>query len=221
MFRLGRKFLILDELSIVSLENFAQMNDRCNAIWDLNRASDTVFGGLPIVIFLGDFNQFRPVCGRAIWSQTSNEIPVLMSAKSIWGYFTRVIFLTEQMRQAEDLAYQDLLHRARSGTLTEDDVATLNSHTVENRLANGETPPDRAIIRLNRIRKDANLIHLQEFAKRRGQKIYLFPARHDAPTGTNLDPFTLLRMLYQVGEQGYLKGLGLFAFTKGMPIMLQ
>jgi hypothetical protein len=53
------------------------------------------------------------------------------------------------------------------------------------------------------------------------QKIYLFPARHDAPTGTNLDHLTLLRMIYQVGEQGYLKGPGFFAFTKGMPIMLQ
>ncbi|KIM92624.1 hypothetical protein OIDMADRAFT_62391 [Oidiodendron maius Zn] len=101
------------------------------------------------------------------------------------------------------------------------DRRSVSGATVENRLANGETPPDRAIIRLNCIREEANLIHLQEFAKRRCQKIYLFPARHDAPTGMNLDPFTLLRMLYQVGEQGYLKGLGYFAFTKGMPIMLQ
>ena len=29
----------------------------------------TVFGGLPIVIFLGDFNQFTPVGGHAIWRQ--------------------------------------------------------------------------------------------------------------------------------------------------------
>jgi hypothetical protein len=28
-------------------------------------------------------------------------------------------------------------------------------------------------------------------------------------------------MIYQVGEEGYLKGPGFFAFTKGMPIMLQ
>jgi hypothetical protein len=28
-------------------------------------------------------------------------------------------------------------------------------------------------------------------------------------------------MIYQVGEQGYLKGPGFFAFTKGMPVMLQ
>jgi hypothetical protein len=28
-------------------------------------------------------------------------------------------------------------------------------------------------------------------------------------------------MIYLVGEEGYLKGPGFFAFTKGMPIMLQ
>ena len=155
-----KKIFILDEISMVSLENLVQINDRCNAIWDLNRASDTVFGGLPIVIFLGDFNQFKPVRGHALWSQTSNDIAVLRSGKSIWHHFTQVIFLTEQMRQAEDMAYQGLLQRARSGTLTEGDVAALNSCTIENRLANGDTPPQWAIIRLNCIREEANLIHL-------------------------------------------------------------
>jgi hypothetical protein len=105
--------------------------------------------------------------------------------------------------------------------LTEDDIATLNSCTTENRIANGETPPERAVIRLNRIREEANLVHLRAFAEKRGQKIYLFPARHDAPTGTSLDHLTLLRMIFHVGEEGYLKGPGFFAFTKGMPIMLQ
>ena len=132
-----------------------------------------------------------------------------------------MVFLTEQMRQAEDPVFQDLLQRARSATLTADDVATLNSCTTENRIANGETPPERAIIRLNRAREQANLVHLRAFAKAREQKIYLFPARHDAPTGTNLDYLALLRTIYHVGEEGYLKGPGFFAFTKGMPIMLQ
>ena len=69
----------IDGISMVSLENLVQINDRCNTIWDLNRASDTVFGMLPIVILLGDFNQFRPVRGHAIWSQTISYIAVLQS----------------------------------------------------------------------------------------------------------------------------------------------
>ena len=125
------------------------------------------------------------------------------------------------MRQAEDPVFQDLLQRARSATLTEDDVATLNSCTTENRIANRETPPKRAIIRLSRTCEEVNLVHLRAFAEKRGQKIYLFPARHNVPTGTNLDSLTLFRMIYHVGEERYLKGPCFFAFTEGMPIMLQ
>jgi hypothetical protein len=36
-----------------------------------------------------------------------------------------------------------------------------------------------------------------------------------------LDPLILLRIIYHVGEEGYLKGPGFFAFTKGMPIILE
>lgn len=215
-----KKILIIDEVSMVSLENLVQLNDRCDTIWDLNQSSDTVFGGIPIVILLGDFNQFKPVRGHAIWCQNINDVAVLKSAKAIWGHFTRVMFLTEQMRQAEDLPFQDLLQRARSATLTEDDVATLNSCTLAARVANGETPPDRSVIRVNRLREEVNLLHLQTFAKKRGQKIYLFPAKHDAPAISSVDPATLLKLMFQVGEVQHLKGPGFFAFTKGMPVML-
>jgi hypothetical protein len=215
-----KKIFIIDEVSMVSLENLVQLNDRCNTIWDMNRSSNTVFGGIPIVIFLGDFNQFKPVRGHAIWSQNIDGVAALKSAKAIWGHFTGVVFLTEQMRQAEDLPFQNLLNRARSATLTEDDVTILNSCTVAARVANGETPPDRSVIRVNRLREEVNLSHLQAFAKKRGQKIYLFPARHDAPTISNTDPTTLLKLMFQVGEVQHLKGPGFFAFTKGMPVML-
>jgi hypothetical protein len=98
-----KKIFILNEISMVSL---IQINERCNAIWDRNRASDTVVGGLPIIIFLGDFNQLRPVRGHAVWSQTINDIAILQSGRSIWTRFTHVVFLTEQMRQAEDLVFK-------------------------------------------------------------------------------------------------------------------
>lgn len=216
-----KRIFILDEISMVSLENLVQINNRCNAIWDLNRTFNTVFGGLPIVILLGDFNQFAPVRGHAIWSQVGIDSDILDAGRTIWRRFTSVVFLTEQMRQAEDVPFQGLLQRARSSTLTANDVDILNLCTTENRLANGEIPPERAIIRLNRIREKTNLEHLQAFAKAHNQRIYLFPARHDIPTGTNIDQLTLIQQVYHVGEIGYLKGPGLLAFTKGMPVMLQ
>jgi hypothetical protein len=48
----------------------------------------------------------------------------------------------------------------------------------------------------------------------------LFPAKHDAPATSNVDPATLLKLMFQVGEVQHLKGPGFFAFTKGMPVML-
>ena len=99
-------------------------------------------------------------------------------------------------------------------------LRTLNSCTVAARVANGETPPDRSVIRVNRLREQVNLSHLQIFAKERGQKIYLFPAKHDGPTISTIDSATLLKLMFQVGEVQHLKGPGFFAFTKGMPVML-
>ncbi len=215
-----KKIFIVDEVSMVGLEALVQLDDRCNAIWDPNREGSTVFGGLPIVIFLGDFNQFTPVGGRAIWRQDTSYSQVLQAGKSIWNQFNKVVLLTEQMRQADDLLFQGMLERARSATLTEEDVAILNSQTVAARVARGEDPPDRAVIRVNQLREDVNLTQLEIFATKHTQKIYLFPGRHDTPNITAIDHALLIRMMFRVGEAGKLKGPSFLAFTKGMPVIL-
>ena len=51
-----KKIFIVDEVSIVGFKALIQLNDCCNTIWDLNREGSTVFKGLLIVNFLGDFN---------------------------------------------------------------------------------------------------------------------------------------------------------------------
>jgi hypothetical protein len=91
------------------------------------------------------------------------------------------------MRQAEDLMYQGLVERARSAALTEENVAILNSQTVTATVAKGDIPPDRAVIRVNQLREDVNLTQLETFAAKHIQKIYPFPARHDAPIGAPVE----------------------------------
>jgi hypothetical protein len=215
-----KKIFIVDEVSMVSLEAIVQLDDRCSAIWDRDRQSSTVLGGLPIVIFLGDFHQFKPVGGHAIWNQNTNGYLLMQAGRTIWSRFNKVVFLTEQMRQSDDLPFQAMLERARSATLTEEDVAVLNSQTVAAKMARGEVPPDRSVIRVNRLREQVNLQQLEIFAQNRKQKIYLFPAKHDAPKVAGLDHAELLKMMFQVGEVGTLKGPGFVAFTRGMPVML-
>ena len=90
-----KKIFIIDEVSMVSLEALIQLNDRCNAIWDRDRQSSTILGGLPIVIFLGDFNQFTPVGGHALWNQNTNGHLLMQAGRFIWSYFNKVVFLME------------------------------------------------------------------------------------------------------------------------------
>jgi hypothetical protein len=90
----------------------------------------------------------------------------------------------------------------------------LRLSTLAARVANGETPLDRSVIRVNRLRKEVNLSHLQTFAMKRNRKIYLFPAKHDAPAISSIGPTTLLKLMVQVGEVQYLKGPGSLLLLK-------
>ena len=72
-----KKIFIVNKVSIVGLKALVQLDDRCNTIQDLNREGLTVFSGLPIIIFLGDFNQFTPIGGRTIQRQDTSYSQVL------------------------------------------------------------------------------------------------------------------------------------------------
>ena len=75
---------------------------------------------------MGDFHQFPPVNGRALWEDASED-PDEIRGKSLWSNFTSVFTLTQQMRQRNDPIFQSLLGRARRGELNIDDVQVLNS----------------------------------------------------------------------------------------------
>jgi hypothetical protein len=59
-------------------------------------------GGLPIVICLGDFNQFEPVKDTALWKTKEFTMDTVKEGQDIWKNFTNVVILTEQMRQKDD-----------------------------------------------------------------------------------------------------------------------
>jgi PIF1-like helicase len=57
----NKTILIIDEVSIVSSHLMNSIDNRCKLLKNLEANSTAVFGGLPIVIALGDFHQFSPV----------------------------------------------------------------------------------------------------------------------------------------------------------------
>ncbi|KAF2184536.1 hypothetical protein K469DRAFT_708733 [Zopfia rhizophila CBS 207.26] len=54
--------LIIDEVSMLGARTLYDVNEQLYML----RGSAQDFGGIPVIIFLGDFHQFRPVQERSI-----------------------------------------------------------------------------------------------------------------------------------------------------------
>src|SRR6267378_8255028 len=111
----GKTIMIVDELGMIDLQNFYLMNRHCNLARSLDKDSTEFWGGLPIVIFLGDLYQFPPVQGLPLWKQPGKNNNNEVYAHFLWRQFNQVIILDEQMRQSADPAFREFLSRARVG----------------------------------------------------------------------------------------------------------
>jgi hypothetical protein len=185
--------MIIDEVSMIDLSALSIINTHSKVARSLDRSSPDLFGGLPVVILMGDFYQFPPVQGQALWKAPTNDTE--QDGKLIWNQFQRVIILHEQMRQTEDIPFRDLLGRARSGNLTPDDLLTLNSKAITS-LADRILENVTAIVKLNSLRHVINCLQIESFARARHQKIFVFPAhtrtRSSTPTALQLRADDLL-----------------------------
>lgn len=214
-----KTIMIIDEVSMVSLSTLNTINAHCKSARSLNRMSTDLFGGLPVVILMGDFHQFPPVGGQALWKTPASESD--HDGKLIWLQFKQVIMLDEQMRQVEDEPYYRLLQRARTATLTPNDVLTLNSRTISS-LAAPLLHGSVTVTKLNMLRHVINRLQIERFALSRHQKIYIFPALHtrcksSRPVNQPLRAEDLLGL----PDQGTAVPFpGLFLYTLSMPIMI-
>jgi hypothetical protein len=214
-----KTIMIIDEASMIDLSALSIINTRCKIARSLDRSSTDLFGGLPVVILMGDFHQFPPVQGQPLWKLPRNETE--QDGKLIWSQFKQVIILHEQMRQAEDLPYRNLLTRARTGTLTYDDMLTLNSKAIAS-LADPHLQDATTVAKLNALRHVINRFKVERFARARQQKVIIFPAHHtrarsSEPTDLQLRADDLLGL----PEQGSrVPCPGLILYTLSMPSMV-
>ena len=133
--------------------------------------------------------------------------------KALWEQFTNVILLTEQMRQAEDTEFHGILKRAREGVLNESDYQKL-SDKVSNGIEFGSGSPT-IITCTNAIRHHLNIMGVLGMGAKTGEPVYLFIAKHEH------HPSISKSQLMAIGdESSKLPGPGIFAYTKGMPIMI-
>jgi hypothetical protein len=213
--------MIIDEVSMMDLSMLSVIDNHCKMARSLDRGSPDLFGGLPMVNLMGDFLQFPPVRGPALWADPRRGNAEDENGRLIWHQFKDVIILDEQMRQSEDPSFQHLLHRARIPAFTEDDLHLLNSNVI-NSLVAPQLDGATTVVKLNSLRHQTNRIRMEHFAKAHCQKIYAFPAHH---TRTRSTGPTNLRLrvddLLQQPDQGtMIPFLGIFLYTRNMPSVI-
>ena len=165
---------------------------------------------------MGDFYQFPPVKGLPLWRQPRPNKEEEIAGQQIWHRFTDVIILDEQMRQAEDLPFQEFLHRVRNAALTIDDLVFLNSKVIS-------TDPDFPLYKMvsisksNALRQKLGHLAMIQYARYHHQYIYLFPADHKRLPP--LQSLSLEDIFSQQDEGVKIPSQGLFLYTAGMPCM--
>ena len=116
------KFIIIDEISMVSSNLFLQMHNRLDELF----GGSDIFGGISILAF-GDMYQLSPVIQPYVFEEPSDKFAKL--AVSLWSYFT-IIPLSQIMRQQGDIPFAQMLSRIRQGNQTEEDIDILQTRTV-------------------------------------------------------------------------------------------
>jgi ATP-dependent exoDNAse (exonuclease V) alpha subunit len=117
------RYLIIDEVSMLDCKMMIKLHNKlCSA----NSSRDDVIFGDFNILFLGDFLQLPSVSPYYLYTKTSQyEL-----GHHLWRSLNAVVILTEQMRQAGDLRYVQLLHRLRIRRPTAEDIQLLLGRNV-------------------------------------------------------------------------------------------
>lgn len=98
-----------------SQDLLGEASSRLNTALDVPKDSGKIFGGIPILITLGDFHQYPPISSKALWAEGGYDGEGKPQEESpgfkAWRQFDNVVILTEPMRQHGDPAFQALLER--------------------------------------------------------------------------------------------------------------
>ncbi|KJZ70119.1 hypothetical protein HIM_10489 [Hirsutella minnesotensis 3608] len=218
--------LVIDEVSMLGSRTLHAVNEQLCRL----RGSRQDFGGIPIVLFCGDFHQFRPVQERSIllpsaafsWdvdnSFKAEQQQQHDKAHALWKRFTTVVMLDEQMRAAGDPELQRLLKRIRLGVQDHTDLELLNSRCYrEDRRIPWETGIT-VVTPLNRNRWNLNMEASLAFRVQQRSTMRIFISEHkwkeELPTEEEA-----IMMLNQ-GDDSAIPVPAVFMFVAGMPVVV-
>ena len=218
--------LIIDEVSMLGAQTLYAVNEQLCTI----RESRRDFGGIPLVLFCGDFHQFRPVQERSIllpsvaipWDK-DNSFRVTQryqhdKAHALWKKFTSVVMLDEQVRAAEDRQLRRLLSRIRQGIQDQTDLDLINGRCYrEGRRIPWESGIT-VVTPLNKNRWNLNAEATLVFQRQRGHVLRIFLSEHKWKGGQPTEEEA--RMLLAQGDDSSIPVPAVFMFFPGMPVVV-
>ena len=218
--------LIIDEVSMLGARTLYAVNEHICAL----RGSKQDFGGIPIVLFCGDFHQFRPVQERSIllpstaisWDE-GNTFKVEQrhqhdKAYALWKKFTTVIMLNEQVRAAGDPRLQRLLKRIRKGVQDQSDLDMLNNECYrENRQIPWESGIT-VVTPLNKNRWNLNFEGTLSFKNKEQAPLQIFISEHKWKGGEPTEEEAI--MMLNHGDNSEILVPAVFMFVPGMPVVV-
>jgi hypothetical protein len=223
--------LLIDECSLVSCELMSELD---SALRFAKEKHDQWFGGIT-VIFAGDFYQYPPVGGTALYtpipaySSQSNEEISKRLGQMAWKAINSVVTLTEQERMKEDPEYGAAVQRLRIRECTLEDLELFNSRVIKSVTNEGGVDmsapvnfPAAAIVRTNLLRETLNLRKAQTNSAKTNRRLIVCAAMDKCATQTltRLDREQLLNLnLTSSRLQNALPGF--VPLYVGMPVVLR
>jgi len=215
--------LVIDEVSMLG---GATLYDISCHLQSLRDCPDKPFGGIPVVLLMGDFYQFAPVLetsllvnrmADAVFASPSQATLSHHRGHSLWQMFKTVVLLEEQIRARDDPHLAALLDRVRAGAQTQQDLDLLNTKLVD-RSQIAFHSGLRAITPLNRNRWSLNMEAVVDWARFHRRHISIFVSTHTW-RGSSVSQDQIAQTI-EHGDDSSCKVPGVLFYAQGMPVVV-
>ncbi|KAL6359150.1 hypothetical protein LRP88_07367 [Fusarium phalaenopsidis] len=221
-----KRLLVVDEVDMLGARTLYAVNERLCQL----RGSARDFGGIPAVLFCGDFHQFRPVQERSIllpsttiaWDEersfTAEQRYQHDRARALWNKFTTVVMLDEQVRAAGDPQLQQLLTRVRQGVQDQSDLESLNRTCYRKDRQIPWESGITVVTPLNRNRWNPNIEASLCFQKERRAPLRIFVSEHVWKDGEPSEEEAVMTL--NQGDDSAIPVPAILMFVPGMPVVV-
>jgi hypothetical protein len=200
----NRRYLIIDKVSMLDCKMMIKLHNKlCSA----NSSKDDIILGGFNILFFSNFLQLPSVSSYHLYTANSQY----HLGHHLWRSLNAVVILTEQMRQAGDPRYAQLLHRLRIRQPTAEDIQLLLGR-IGARLDSSNVT---IVVRRNELRHALNIRMLQRDAQSRNIPITYCIAKDEDRIGIPHSKFYRLRL-----GHNNVKGDAILPLILGAPLMV-